>query len=105
MARTNKRQLSAKPKSPFQHAVENTSEISSAYCKGLQALKKSETGKVIASEPIKIDGSVDIDSAVNYIRKITVGIMQLVMMEKYVILKYTLPILPRLQQLKQSFLG
>ncbi|WP_294627827.1 hypothetical protein [uncultured Bacteroides sp.] len=64
MARTNKRQLSAKPKSPFQHAVENTSEISSAYCKGLQALKKSETGKVIASEPIKIDGSVDIDSAV-----------------------------------------
>lgn len=64
MARMNKGQIQAKPKSPFQSAVENTSEISSAYCKGLQALKKSEAGKVIASDPKKIDGSVDIDGTV-----------------------------------------
>lgn len=64
MTRKNNKQPPQKPKSPFQCAIENTPEISSAYRKGLQALKNNETGKVIACKPTLLDGSVDIDSAV-----------------------------------------
>lgn len=50
-------------KSKFQQAVENTPEVSNAYKPGLQALKKGETSKIIVADSKKLDGSVDIDSA------------------------------------------
>lgn len=50
-------------KSKFQQAVENSSEVSNAYKPGLQALKKGETGKIMVEDSKKLDGSLDIDSA------------------------------------------
>lgn len=50
-------------KSKFQQAVENTPEVSNAYKLGLQALKKGETEKIIVADSKKLDGSVNIDSA------------------------------------------
>lgn len=50
-------------KSKFQQAVESMSGLSGAYKSGLQALKKGETDKVKAADSKKLDGSVDIDSA------------------------------------------
>ena len=51
-------------KNAFLDAVESTPEICASYKNGLQALKRSDTGKVTASDTRKIDGSVDIDAAV-----------------------------------------
>lgn len=48
----------------FREAVEATADIAAAYKSGLQALKRADAGKVTASDTRKIDGSVDIDSAV-----------------------------------------
>lgn len=51
-------------KSNFQKAVEGTPEISTAYRSGLQALKRSDRSSVAVSDPWILDGSVDIDTAV-----------------------------------------
>lgn len=51
-------------KSKFQKTIEAIDDVSSAYKSGLQALKTSERGKVIAVDPSLLDGSVDIDLAV-----------------------------------------
>lgn len=51
-------------KSGFQKAVEGTPDISTAYRSGLQALKRSERGAVIVADTRLLDGSVDIDTAV-----------------------------------------
>lgn len=51
-------------KNAFQVAVEKTPDISSAYCKGLQALSSVEASKIIVTDKRLLDGSVDIDKAV-----------------------------------------
>lgn len=56
-------------KSKFQQAVENTPEVSNVYKPGSQALKKGETGKIIVADSKKLDGSVDIDSALKDVYK------------------------------------
>ena len=48
----------------FREAVEATAMIATAYKGGLQALKRADARKVTASDPWKIDGSVDIDGTV-----------------------------------------
>lgn len=45
----------------FKVAVEATPDISFAYKSGLQALRRSDAGKVTTSVTRKIDGSVNID--------------------------------------------
>lgn len=60
----NKKQSVIAPKSEFQIAVEGTAEISTAYKAGLQALKSCDKQKISASDSYKLNGSVDIDSAV-----------------------------------------
>lgn len=56
-------------KSKFQQAIENTPEVSNAYKPGLQALQKGETGKIIVVGSKKLDGSIDIDSALKDVYK------------------------------------
>ena len=51
----------------FEDAVRATSDISSAYRKGLKALKHADSAKVKSSDSRKLDGSVDIDGAVKAI--------------------------------------
>lgn len=60
----NEKQSVIAPKSEFQIAVEGTAEISTAYKAGLQALKSCDKQKISASDSHKLNGSVDIDSAV-----------------------------------------
>lgn len=45
----------------FKEVVEATPEISKGYCNGLQALK-GYAAKVVADDPLKLNGSVDIDA-------------------------------------------
>lgn len=51
-------------KSDFQKAVEVTPDISTAYRSGLQALKRSDRSLIAVSDPWILDGSVDVDTAV-----------------------------------------
>ena len=51
-------------KSSFQKAVENTPEISSGYRPGVHALKKSDRSAIVVADTRLLDGSVDIDTAV-----------------------------------------
>lgn len=51
-------------KSGFQKAVEGTPDISTAYRSGLQALKRSDRGVFDVADTRFLDGSVDIDTAV-----------------------------------------
>lgn len=51
-------------KSDFQKAVEGTPEISTAYRSGLQALKRSDRGAFDVADTRLLDGSVDVDTAV-----------------------------------------
>lgn len=51
-------------KSNFQKAVEGITDIATGYRRGLQALKSSERGSVVATDTRLLDGSVDIDTAV-----------------------------------------
>lgn len=45
----------------FKKTVEITPDICDGYCNGLQALK-ANAAKVVANEPRKLEGSVDIDA-------------------------------------------
>lgn len=69
MGRNNKKSCEEgeSVKTEFQNAVEQTSEISKAYCKGLQALKSNEARLLIPANTRNVDGSVDIDAAVKAI--------------------------------------
>lgn len=60
----NKKQSASVSKSGFQIAVEQTAEISGAYKAGLQALKNCDKQKISVADSHKLNGSVDIDSAV-----------------------------------------
>ena len=51
-------------KSGFQKAVEGTHDISTAYRSGLQALKRSDRSAFDLADTRLLDGSVDIDTAV-----------------------------------------
>ena len=51
-------------KSGFQKAVEGTHDISTAYRRGLQALKRSDRSAFDLADTRLLDGSVDIDTAV-----------------------------------------
>ena len=51
-------------KSSFQKAVENTPEISSGYRPGVHALKKRARSAIVVADTRLLDGSVDIDTAV-----------------------------------------
>ncbi len=51
-------------KTAFQLAVESTPDVASAYQRGLQALRRNEVGLITAADPRLIDGSVNIDKAV-----------------------------------------
>lgn len=51
-------------KSGFQKAVEGTPDISTAYRSGLQALKRSDRSAFDLADTRLLDGSVDIDTAV-----------------------------------------
>lgn len=51
-------------KSNFQKAVERTPDISTGYRSGLQALKRNERSSVVATDTRRLDGSLDIDTAV-----------------------------------------
>ena len=51
-------------KSSFQKAVEGTPDISTAYKSGLQALNSSARGAIVVADTRLLDGSVDIDTAV-----------------------------------------
>ena len=51
-------------KSNFQKAVEATPEISTAYRSGLQALKRSDRSAFDLADTRLLDGSLDIDTAV-----------------------------------------
>ena len=51
-------------KSDFQKAVEGTPDISTAYRSGLQALKRSDRSAIVVADTRLLDGSVDIDTAV-----------------------------------------
>ena len=67
MTKMNKKQPKAVTKSKFQISVEGTNEISTAYHKGIQAIKNCDRSKIIAEALSDIDGSVDIDNAVKHI--------------------------------------
>ena len=51
-------------KSSFQKAVEKTPDISSGYRPGVHALKKSDRSAIVVADTRLLDGSVDIDTAV-----------------------------------------
>ncbi len=51
-------------KTVSQFAVESTPDVASAYQRGLRALRRNEAGLITAANPRLIDGSVDIDKAV-----------------------------------------
>lgn len=51
-------------KSDFQKAVEGAPDISTAYRSGLQALKRSDRSAIVVADTRILDGSVDIDTAV-----------------------------------------
>ncbi|MBR4298722.1 MAG: hypothetical protein IKT59_03310 [Bacteroidales bacterium] len=48
----------------FQKAVEKTTGISSGYRPGVHALKKSDRSTIVVADTRLLDGSVDIDTAV-----------------------------------------
>ena len=52
--KNNEKQSKAVSKSQFQIAVEGTDEISTAYHKGIQAIKNCERDKIIAEDSQKI---------------------------------------------------
>lgn len=56
-----------KAKCAFQIAVENTPDVKCGFCVGLKAVKKSDRNKVDATDPRKIQGSLDIDGQVKEI--------------------------------------
>ncbi len=56
-----------KAKCSFQIAVENTSDVKNGFCVGLKAVKNSDRNKVDATDPKKIQGSLDIDGQVKKI--------------------------------------
>ena len=47
----------------FRNRVEKIDEIRDAYCAGLQALRKSDRGRVAPSDPRRLSGSINLDSA------------------------------------------
>lgn len=51
-------------KCDFETAVRSTPEVKDGYCKGLQAIKNADRGKITASDTSLIEGSLDIDSQV-----------------------------------------
>lgn len=51
-------------KSGFQKAVEGTPDISTAYRNGLQALNSSARSAIVVADTRLLDGSADIDTAV-----------------------------------------
>lgn len=53
-----------KAKCAFQIAVENTPDVKNGFCVGLKAVKNSDRNKVDATDPKKIQGSLDIDGQV-----------------------------------------
>ena len=58
------KQEQKKKTNAFENAVQATSDISTAYRKGLQALRRADLAKIKPGDSRKIDGSVDIDDAV-----------------------------------------
>lgn len=54
-------------KCAFQIAVENTPDVKNGFCVGLKAVKNSDRNKVDATDPKKIQGSLDIDGQVKKI--------------------------------------
>lgn len=54
-------------KCAFQIAVENTPDVKCGFCVGLKAVKNSDRNKVDATDPRKIQGSLDIDGQVKEI--------------------------------------
>ncbi|MFN4313280.1 MAG: hypothetical protein ACK4E0_03230 [Chitinophagaceae bacterium] len=48
----------------FKEAVENTQQVNTAYCVGLQALKKVDRAKIELRESGNCEGSLDIDTTV-----------------------------------------
>lgn len=55
--------MGKKKQNPFQKAVQNTSEISGGYESGLKALGRY-SNKIMLSDPMQCEGSVDIDKCV-----------------------------------------
>ena len=53
-----------KTNNAFRKAIIATPEICCAYCNGLQALRRADAVKIKPGDKYKVDGSVDIDSAV-----------------------------------------
>lgn len=56
-----------KAKCAFQIAVENTPDVENGFCVGLRAVKNCDRNKVDATDPKKIQGSLDIDGQVEEI--------------------------------------
>ncbi|MDE5889629.1 MAG: hypothetical protein K2H10_01295 [Bacteroidales bacterium] len=54
-------------RSSFQKAVEDTPEISSGYKRGVRALERSGRSAIVVADTRLLDGSVDIDTAVQEI--------------------------------------
>lgn len=54
-------------KTAFQVAIENTPEVKAGYCSGLKAVKGSDRAKIVPSQPLLINGSLDIDTCVKNI--------------------------------------
>ena len=52
------------PKSAFQIAVENTEEVKNGFCLGIKAIKNADRSKIVATDPKKLQGSLDIDTQV-----------------------------------------
>lgn len=71
MVRKNKKKKEeteqGKAKCAFQIAVENTPDVKNGFCVGLKAVKNSDSNKVDATDPKKIQGSLDIDGQVKKI--------------------------------------
>lgn len=71
MVRKNKKKREetkqGKGKCAFQIAVENTPNVKDGFCVGLKAVKNSDRNKVDATDPRKIQGSLDIDGQVREI--------------------------------------
>ena len=86
-------------KTDFQLAVEQTAEVSAAYEPGLRAQRRAEVGKVAASDGSRLDGSLNIDDAwLNFIRTRIVGIMPLGMVKRFILWRFTLPLLVKCQK-------
>jgi len=50
--------------SPFLEAIANTAELSGAGCPGLSGIESADRTKIVYKDPRKINGSLNIDSAV-----------------------------------------